>query len=199
MQQEYLEGAYGLQGHTLALSVKESSGNYQLSSQSSQLDCCLNPHSSPANTTITTTTRLSSSAMSTGENCGQSTKISSIMLHEGVVNARDLDDEDKFKGFLGCSNNYVETSLSVGLSSSMFGQKSPNILPCGDRTIMSCKRVKTNISSMPVMKFLKPCSNGRGLAFQQSAEVILGGVNNHPGIIEDLDLELRLGKQQKVK
>lgn len=72
----------------------------------------------------------------------------------------------------------VETSLSVGLTS-MFGQKSP-IVPCGD-SIICCKRQKTTtISSLPV--FLKPCS--------KPAEIVG---------IEDLDLELRLGKQQKVK
>ena len=41
--------------------------------------------------------------------------------------------------------------------------------------------------------FLKPCSNDRNLTFQ-SAEFVLGV---KPGM-EDLDLELRLGKPQKV-
>ncbi|CAL0317666.1 unnamed protein product [Lupinus luteus] len=160
-------------------------------SSSQQLGCCLNPNSSLATTITTTRTSPSRlSAISKGEQCGQHTLSpysssnigSSCSEHHGIVDAR----EDKFKGF-GC-DNYVETSLSVGWSS-MFGQKSP-IIPCGesgDKTIISCKRVKANISSLPV-KFLKPCSNDRGLAFL-SAEVKM----------EDLDLELRLGKQHKVK
>ncbi|XP_061343546.1 probable transcriptional regulator RABBIT EARS [Gastrolobium bilobum] len=126
---------------------------------SSQVDCHLNPYSSP---------KIGSPNSQT----------------EGVVNAR----KDNFIG-LGC-NNYVETSLSVGLTS-MFGQKSPTV-PCGDEDINSCKRLKTSISSLPI--FLKPCSNDRHLAFQ-SAEIVLG---LNP-VMEDLDLELRLGKQQKVK
>ncbi|OIW16157.1 hypothetical protein TanjilG_18872 [Lupinus angustifolius] len=159
---------------------------------SQQLHCCLNPNSSLA--TSITTTRISPSGLSgisKGKNCGQhilSPYSSTINIgspyseHEGIV---DATEEGKFKG-LGC-NNYVETSLSVGLSSSMFPQKSSPIIPSGDKTMISCKRLKTNISSLPV-KSLKPCSNDRGVDFQ-SAEVIM----------EDLDLELRLGKQQKVK
>ncbi|XP_019460460.1 PREDICTED: probable transcriptional regulator RABBIT EARS [Lupinus angustifolius] len=142
-------------------------------SSSHQLDCCLNPNSSLAATITTTRTSPSYSSSIIG---------SSYSEHQGIVDAR----EDKFKGF-GC-DNYVETSLSVGWSS-MFGQKSP-IIPCeGSRgkTIINGKRLKTNISSLPVM-LLKPCSNDRGLAFL-SAEVKM----------EDLDLELRLGKQHKVK
>ncbi|KAE9606139.1 putative transcription factor C2H2 family [Lupinus albus] len=159
---------------------------------SQQLNCCLNPNSSLATTITTTRTSPSRlSAISKGEKCGQHTlsPYSSSLLgssyseHQGMVDAR----EDKFKGF-GC-HNYVETSLSVGWSS-MFGQRSP-IIPyggeSGNKTIISCKRLKTNISSLPV-KFLKPYSNDRGLAFL-SAEVKM----------EDLDLELRLGKQHKVK
>ncbi|RDX68290.1 hypothetical protein CR513_52739, partial [Mucuna pruriens] len=90
--------------------------------------------------------------------------------------------EEFLKG-LGC-NDYVETGLSVG-QSSVFGQKLP-IDSCGDEAI-SYKRSKT---SLPV--FLKPCSNDRHLTFQ-SAEFVLG---LKPGM-EELDLELRLGKPQK--
>jgi len=100
-----------------------------------------------------------------------------------IVNAR----EDKF---LDC-NDCVETSLSLG----MFGQKSSTVLPCEEKGI-SCKRLKTNnISSLPSV-FLKTCSNDhhRFLAFQQPSEIVLGV--NHG--MEDLDLELRLGKQQKI-
>ncbi|KAE9615035.1 hypothetical protein Lal_00048188 [Lupinus albus] len=151
-------------------------------SSSQKLDCCLNPNSRLA-TTVTTTT-ISPSGLSDipkGEHCGQhilspyspSTIIGSpYSEHEGVVDTI----EDKFKGLV--CNNYVETSLSVGLSSSIFPQKSSPIIPCGDKTIVSCKRLKTKNSSLPV-KLLKPCSNDRGLDFQSA---------------EDIDLELRLGK-----
>lgn len=76
-------------------------------------------------------------------------------------------------------NDCVETSLSLGLTS-MFGQKtsSSNVVPCEEKV----KRLKTtnNISSLHSV-FFKTCSN-----------------DHHHGM-EDLDLELRLGKQQKVK
>ncbi|KAF1895061.1 hypothetical protein Lal_00022558 [Lupinus albus] len=79
-----------------------------------------------------------------------------------------------FKG-LGC-NDYVETSLCVGVNNSMFGQKSSPTGSCDEEGI-SYKRPKTCIiSSMPI--FLKPCS-----------EFVLGIEPR----MEDLDLELRLG------
>jgi hypothetical protein len=112
-----------------------------------------------------------------------------------IVNAR----EENFK-------DCVETSLSLGLTS-MFGQKSSTILlgslgerqkqhrvSCEEKGMISCKRLKTNnISSLPSV-FLKTCSNDhhRLMDFQPS-EIVLG--LNHE--MEDLDLELRLGKQQK--
>lgn len=140
--------------------------------------CCLSPCSVPA-TTITTSARLSvPSSIILEQKIGCPTS-----EPEGLVNAK----EDNFI--------HVETNLSVGLTSTMFGQKSPSF-PCGDRGIISCKRLKStnNISSsLPI--FLKPCSNDRGL-MMQPAEIVLG--LNHHGM-EDLDLELRLGKQQKVK
>ena len=172
----------------------------QFSSEiSPQLDCCLNiPYSSTVATMITTGKHSSSrlSSLSTGENGGQHalTPYSSSIIWgqkmgspnsepQEVINAR----EDNFKD-LGC-NDSVETGLSVGLSS-MFGQKSPTV-PCGDEAIIGCKKLKATISSLPVC--LKPCSKDRHMAFQ-SAEVVLG---LNPGM-EDLDLELRLGKPQKV-
>ncbi|KAE9594374.1 putative transcription factor C2H2 family [Lupinus albus] len=91
---------------------------------------------------------------------------------------------------LGC-NDYVETSLSVGLSS-VFGQKSSPNCSCDDESI-SYKRPKTCISSMPI--FIKPCSKDRSLAFKSTEEFVLG---LKPGM-EDIDLELRLGESQKVK
>lgn len=103
---------------------------------------------------------------------------------KGQVNAR----EEFLKG-LGC-NDYVETSLSVG-QSAVFGQKLPTTESCGDESI-SYKRSKTSMPPLPGV-FLKPCSNDRNLTFQ-SAEFVLGV---KPGM-EDLDLELRLGKPQKV-
>ncbi|KAK7321531.1 hypothetical protein VNO77_32272 [Canavalia gladiata] len=174
-------------------------GNHHFSAAdeiSTQIDCCLSAYSCPA-TTITTT-RFSpsrfSTTTSTRENCGVQHNISPcfssssfpIILgqnmgspnsepDQGVVNAKEYN----FNG-LDC-NDYVETSLSVGQKSS----------PSGDRASISCKRLKTSISSPPV--FLKPCSNAKSLAFQP-AEIFHG--HNHG--IEDLDLELRLGKQQKV-
>ncbi|CAI8586189.1 unnamed protein product [Vicia faba] len=99
----------------------------------------------------------------------------------------NITREDSFK-------DCVETSLSLG----MFGQKSSTVvLPCEEKGIM-CKRLKTNnnTSSLPSV-FIKPCSNDhhqRFLTFQQPSEIVLGV--NHG--MEDLDLELRLGKQQKA-
>lgn len=97
--------------------------------------------------------------------------------------------EQFFKG-LGCNDHhYVETSLSVGQNSSVFGQK---LLTdsCGEEANnITNKRQKTCISS------LKPCSNDTRLSTLQSAEFVLG---LKPGLMEDLDLELRLGKTQKV-
>ncbi|RDX67024.1 Zinc finger protein 10, partial [Mucuna pruriens] len=173
--------------------IKSLLGNHHFSAPeiSTQIDCDLSAYSSSPATAITTT-RLS--CMSTQENCGQHNfppySSHSIILgsptsdQEVVVNPREYN----FDG-LGC-NNYVETSLSVGLTS-MFGQKSlPTTVSCGDRNNMRCKKLKTSISSLPL--FLNPCSNDKSLSFQ-SAEISLG--LNHG--MEDLDLELRLGKQHK--
>ncbi|KAL2333276.1 hypothetical protein Fmac_014489 [Flemingia macrophylla] len=132
------------------------------------------------------------STISTQENCYQPTMSSSINWGHHVESP---DSEPKrpvkargevLKG-LGC-NDYVETSLSVG-QSSVFDQKFP-ITSCEDEGICY-KRSKTSMPSLPV--FLKPCSNDRHLPFQ-STEFVLG---LKPGM-EDLDLELRLGKPQKV-
>ncbi|WJX58754.1 hypothetical protein P8452_44173 [Trifolium repens] len=118
--------------------------------------------------------------------------------NSSLVNAR----EENFK-------DCVETSLSLDLGlTSMFGQNSSTILlgslgerqkqhrvSCEEKGMISCKRLKTNnISSLPSV-FLKTCSNDhhRLMDFQPS-EIVLG--LNHG--MEDLDLELRLGKQQKV-
>ncbi|ESW13848.1 hypothetical protein PHAVU_008G231300 [Phaseolus vulgaris] len=135
-------------------------------------------------TTISTTRSLS--CISTQQNCvilGQMGSPKSEQ--ERVVKAKEYS----FKA-LGCSD-FVETSLSVGLTS-MFGQNSSPIVPCWDTPKISCKRLKNTISSLPL--FLRPCSKDEGLAFQP-LEISLG---LHHGI-EDLDLELRLGKQHKVK
>ncbi|XP_020203585.2 probable transcriptional regulator RABBIT EARS [Cajanus cajan] len=133
------------------------------------------------------------STISTQENCYQPTMSASINwgYHVGSPDSEpkrsvNIAREEALKG-LGC-NDYVETSLSVG-QSSVFGQKLP-ITSCEDEGICY-KRSKTSIPSLPV--FLKPCSNDRHRTFQ-SAEFVLG---LKPGM-EDLDLELRLGKPQKV-
>lgn len=166
---------------------------------STQLDCGFTHacYSSPA-TTITTTRLFSCISSTQDQNCGHhnfspsssNSCSSSIILghvgspnseQEGVVKARDY----KFNG-LGCSN-YVETSLSVGLTS-MFGQNSssPTTVPCGDRSNNSCKRLRSSIvSSLPL--FPKPCSNDKSSAFQPVVH----------GTVEDLDLELRLGKRNR--
>lgn len=113
----------------------------------------------------------------------------SLDSEQGLANAR----EQIFKGY-GC-NDYVETSLSMGQNNSMFGQKlQTDDDSCGGDKDISYKRPKTASisSSLPVL--LKPCLNDRCLTFQ-SAEFVVGV---KPGI-EDLDLELRLGKlTQKV-
>ena len=98
-----------------------------------------------------------------------------------------VNGREQFLKGSGC-NDYVETSLSVG-QSSVFGQKLP-IESYGDEAI-SYKRSKTSMPPLPV--FHKPCSSDRHLTFH-SAEFVLG---LKPGM-EDLDLELRLGKPQKV-
>ncbi|KAK7385713.1 hypothetical protein VNO78_31525 [Psophocarpus tetragonolobus] len=178
--------------------IKSFLGNHHFSAPdiSTQIECGLSAsYSSPA--TKITTTKFSS--ISTQENCGQHkfspySSSSSIILgqmgspnseQEGVVKAREYN----FNG-MGCCN-YVETNLSVGLTSTS-GQKSSPTVPCGDRAKIGPKRLKTSISSLPL--FLKPCSNDQSLAFQPT-EIPLG--LNHG--MEDLDLELRLGKQHKVK
>jgi len=96
-----------------------------------------------------------------------------------------VNGREQFLKGLGC-NDYVETSLSVG-QSSVFVQKLP-IESYGDEAI-SYKRSKTSMPPLPA--FHKPCSSDRHLTFH-SAEFVL-----KPGM-EDLDLELRLGKPQKV-
>lgn len=78
-------------------------------------------------------------------------------------------------------NDDVETSLSVG-QNLMFGQKLSTAFD--DDSDTSYKRSKTSSIS----------SSGDGLKSFQSAEFVLG---LKPGM-EDLDLELRLGKTQKV-
>ena len=164
---------------------------------STQLNSGLTHHAhdySSQATAIATTTSLS--CISTQENCSRHkfSPSSSFIFgqmgcpisdQERVVKAKEYN----LKG-LGCSN-FVETSLSVGLTS-MFGQNSSPIVPCGDRPNISCKRLKNSISSLPL--FLRPCSKDKGLAFQP-VEISLGLDHG----MEDLDLELRLGKQQKVK
>lgn len=90
--------------------------------------------------------------------------------------------EEHFKGFSQVHGNYVDTGLSMGL------------LPTEEA--INCKRAKMSNNSSVLPVFLKPCSNDhRGQVFQ-SAELVLGV--NKPKM-EDLDLELRLGKPQKVK
>ncbi|XP_061368973.1 zinc finger protein 10-like [Gastrolobium bilobum] len=156
----------------------------QFSSENcSHLDCCLNPYSNLAAGTVTTSKLSSSrpSTMSTKENFYQP-NMSPDSEPKGLINAR----EELYKG-LGCKD-YVEASLSVA-QNLVFCQKLPTDSR-GDEAIRY-KRTKTSISSLPL--FLKPCSNDRHLNFQ-SAEFVLG---LKPGM-EDLDLELRLGKPQKV-
>ncbi|KAL2317186.1 hypothetical protein Fmac_031062 [Flemingia macrophylla] len=139
---------------------------YAASEISTQIDCGLGSyHSSPA-TTITTTRQ---------ENYGQH-NCSPYCCSPSVVLGEKNILWYKFNG-LG-SDNYVETSLPVGLTSPLFGQKSS---PTGDTaSIISCKRCSK--------------SYDKCLAFQPSEEIPLGLTHE----MEDLDLELRLGKQQKV-
>ncbi|XP_028776192.1 probable transcriptional regulator RABBIT EARS [Neltuma alba] len=100
-----------------------------------------------------------------------------------VVNGREED----FAGFShgNNNNNYVDTDLSVGL------------LPASAEEALSCKKPKTsNISSVQLPVLIKPFSNDHASLVFQSAEMVIGV--NKPKM-EDLDLELRLGKPQKVK
>lgn len=144
-----------------------------------------------------TTSRVSTT--STQENCFQiQPNVSSIRRGNSDNHMEFHDSESKgilvhareqiFKGY----NDYVETSLSMGQNNSMFGQKLQTNDLCGDKGI-SYKKPKTVVasvsSSLPVL--LKPCLNDRCLTFQSAVGI-------KPGM-EDLDLELRLGKlTQKV-
>lgn len=129
--------------------------------------------------TVTATGHLTSrpSTISTRENSCKGCPDSEPKVK---VNAK----EEFLKGF--GIHDYVETTLSVG-QNSVFSKKVATD-SCGELEEISYKRPKISI---PVI--LKPCSNDRGLTFQ-SAEFVLG---LKPGM-EDLDLELRLGKPQKV-
>ncbi|XP_045826175.1 uncharacterized protein LOC123918223 [Trifolium pratense] len=102
-----------------------------------------------------------------------------------LVNAR----EQIFKGY-SC-NDYVETSLSMGQNNSMFGQKLLTDDFCGDKGSNTCKKPRTSS-----IFHHKPCLNDRCLTFQSADQFVNIGIK--PGM-EDLDLELRLGKlTQKV-
>ncbi|XP_052736667.1 transcriptional regulator SUPERMAN [Vigna angularis] len=116
----------------------------------------------------------SSPLISTQINCGLTHAHSYSSQATTISTTRSLSSmEYSFKG-LECGN-FVETSLSMGMTT-MFGQNSsPNI---------SCKRLKNNISSLPI--FLRPCSKDKGLPFQP-VEI---SVELHHAM-EDLDLELR--------
>nr|AWJ95172.1 stipules reduced [Lathyrus odoratus] len=148
---------------------------------------------------FTTISRVSTT--STQENCFQiQPKVSSMRWGNWNNHMEFHDSESKgllvhareqiFKGF-SC-NDYVETSLSMGQNNSMFVQKlQTDVDSCGDKGI-NYKKPKTATSmssSLPVL--LKPCLNDRCLTFQSAVGI-------KPGM-EDLDLELRLGKlTQKV-
>ncbi|KAL4330662.1 hypothetical protein HN51_037360 [Arachis hypogaea] len=84
--------------------------------------------------------------------------------------------------------DYVETSLCVGYNNSSSSL-------CGNEESY-CKRPKRTNSSM-FSSFLKPCSNDRRLqvTLLQSAESFAVPTGTE---MEDLDLELRLGKPQKI-
>ncbi|KAI4307590.1 hypothetical protein L6164_030763 [Bauhinia variegata] len=176
----------------------------------SQLDSCLNTNSASAGSI--TTSSLSalatheksghqivspySSIFSWGQHkrppCTSSLKLDSageklMCIPDSEGEEAIIAREEDFKGLAW--NNDVETNLSVGLSS-LFGQKLPSG-SCGDEAMISCKRAKTAVSSLPV--FLKPYTNDICLDLQ-SAEFVRG---LQPGM-EDLDLELRLGKTHKV-
>ncbi|XP_047152236.1 transcriptional regulator SUPERMAN-like [Vigna umbellata] len=117
----------------------------------------------------------SSPLISTQINCGLTHAHSYSSQATTISTTRSLScistQENKF---LECGN-FVETSLSMGMTT-VFGQNSsPNI---------SCKRLKNNISSLPI--FLRPCSKDKGLPFQP-VEI---SVELHHAM-EDLDLELR--------
>ncbi|XP_014503006.1 probable transcriptional regulator RABBIT EARS [Vigna radiata var. radiata] len=120
---------------------------------STQINCGLtHSHNYSSQATTISTTR----SLSQQNNFSPSSSSSSILRQMGSPNSEQAMEY-----------SFVETSLSMGMSTTMFGQNSspPNI---------SCKRLKNNISSLPL--FLRPpCSN----------------VELHHAM-EDLDLELRL-------
>ncbi|CAI8597258.1 unnamed protein product [Vicia faba] len=146
-----------------------------------------------------TTSRVSTT--STHENCFQiQPNVSSSSIRWGNNHMEFHDSEPKgllvhareqfFKGY--GYNDYVETSLSMGQHNSMFVQNLQTVDDsCGDKGV-NYKKSKTAASissSLPVL--LKPCLNDRCLTFQSAVGI-------KPGM-EDLDLELRLGKlTQKV-
>ncbi|XP_054799927.1 uncharacterized protein LOC129304252 [Prosopis cineraria] len=105
-------------------------------------------------------------------------------LHHHYQNVNDCkgSSDSEVIEVNGREEDYVETDLSVGL------------LPAADEDALSCKRPKTsNISSVQLPVFIKPFSSNdhaAGLVFQ-SAEMVIGVKKPK---MEDLDLELRLGK-----
>ncbi|KAI4299532.1 hypothetical protein L6164_032984 [Bauhinia variegata] len=162
--------------------LKESFGPRNESTQfsaeicSQKLDSCLNPNSASALSALSRheicglqIVSSHSSTTSWGQHKGPPCTLKSDSVGGKLMCISDSErSEEDFKG-LAC-NNDVETNLSVGMSW-LFGPKFPSG-SCGDEAMISCKRAKTAVSSLPV--FLKPG-------------------------MEDLDLELRLGKTQKVK
>ncbi|QCE01253.1 hypothetical protein DEO72_LG7g2548 [Vigna unguiculata] len=141
---------------------------------STQINCGItHSHSYSSQATTISTTRSISQ-----ENKFSHTSSSSFIFRQMGSPNSEQEKEYSFGG-LECGN-FVETSLSQNSS------------PCWDRPNMSCKRLKNSICSLPL--FLRPCSKDKGLALQP-VEIPLGLHHR----IEDLDLELRLGKQQKVE
>nr|KYP72639.1 putative transcriptional regulator RABBIT EARS [Cajanus cajan] len=126
-------------------------------SASTQIDCGLAAYYSSPATTIASTRQF--------EICGQHS-LSPYSSFSSIIFGQKNNTEYKFNG-LGC-DNHVETSLSVGLTSS----------PTVDRANINCKRCSKS-------------NDKQRLAFQP--EEILLGLDRG---MEDLDLELRLGKQQ---
>lgn len=142
------------------------------------------------NSSITTTGTLSPSRLSTSSAISMPEKCDDHHHHKKIsacsasisswVKQKDFSNYSESEVLKGLSFGHVETDLSVGLNSN-FGQKLSSDSR-EDGGIIGCnKRPKTCVSSL--------------MAFH-SAEIVLGV---KPAGMEDLDLELRLGKSRKVK
>lgn len=154
------------------------SGNLSLNSRVSGL-------SIPDNLSENDTTFASAYSSSCSETVGvRLMRISESKVPQGEKTPREDHHSISCLGY-DDDDDYVETDLAVGMNS-FVSQNRP--------TGSCCKRPKTAVSSLSI--FLKACSDDT-YNLHESPEVI--GILKPNSIMEDLDLELRLGDPPKVK